>query len=536
MRLEGRNKKLVIYCTYQERDFPKFLKGRWDKKLKAWAFIPSILVYTLIQEEAKKRNIELHISKDVKEFFNKKKEGLKEFEVNGKLKTEPRNYQKKTTNLIIQKKKAFVFAGVGTGKSKSSIDAVSYLYKMIADGKGEVRKCLVVSPSSIMWNFSNEVKKHSYFDCTVIHGTLAKRKQLMADSQTVFDILNYEMLEKMAGDIKKKHYDMVIFDEVHYCKSRNSSRSLSSYDISRDIKIRIGLTGTIISNSYEDLFMPYKIIDESIFGPHYTRFKERYLITANWSGYDELIGYKNEEELKRLVASNSIKYEIRDVINDLPSEQNIIKTICLNDKSRKLYRDLKNNMKADYESGEVVANNVLERLIRLSQVTSGYLVDKQRDTIEDIGSEKLDVLEETLSGIKEKTIIWCRFKRSIDRVAELCKKIGKSYYIYDGRTKEKGLYLKFNTDNTDIWIAQLQKSEGYSIDSAQYSIFYEIDYSNVNHNQARGRILRATGSEHSCLFYIYLIAENTIDEKIYQDLKHKGFTSRQALEYVSGAE
>jgi len=112
--------------------------------------------------------------------------------------------------------------------------------------------------------------------------------------------------------------------------------------------------------------------------------------------------------------------------------------------------------------------------------------------------------------------------------------MGISHYINDGRTKEKDLYLKFNEDDTQVWIAQIQKSEGYSIPSAKYCIFYELDYSRKNHIQAKGRVLRATGAKHDTIFYIYLLAMGTIDRVIYKTLKDKDFTSQKALECVKG--
>ena len=278
--------------------------------------------------------------------------------------------------------------------------------------------------------------------------------------------------------------------------------------------------------------MPYKIIDESVFGPHFTKFKSRYFIVGNWSGYDEVIGYQNEEELKNLIASNSIRIDIRDVIKDLPEEKNIIKIVKLNDKSSRIYKDLMKHMIVDYDKGQVVANNVLERLIRLSQITSGYLVDKELDTVEDVGSEKINTLKEVISGVEEKVMIVCRFTRSIDRVAKLCEDMGKSYYIYDGRTKDKELYLKFNKDDTKVWICQIKKSTGYSMQSVQYCIFFELEYSRETHVQSRGRILRANGSPHTDIFYVYLLASNTVDEAIYSNLIEKDQKSKTALEIV----
>lgn len=528
MELIKKNDKMVLKCTYSERLFPKTLNARWNAKHKQWEFSASMMTYNVIIEEAKKRNIQLKVDNDLKEFFDNKTDYLKSFSLNKEFKTKQYKHQKLITEFIINKKKCFVFAGVGTGKSKAAIDAVTQLY----DFK-EVKKVLVVCPSSIMWNFGNEIKIHSYFDYTIISGTLEKRKQLLEDSNTVFDIINYDILSKLEKEIIKKKYDMVIFDEIHKCKSRTTSLANASFKISQSIPIRVGLTGTIISNNCVDLFMPYKIIDSTIFGKQFSKFKSRYLLMGGYMQY-EIIGFSHEEEIKKLVASNSIKFEIRDVIDDLPSEKHIIKNIKLSKEAMKIYKDLKTKMIAEYDRGNVVADNVLERILRLSQITSGFLVDKENNLFNVVSTEKIDALKDLLSEITEKTAIFCRFTKSIDLVAELCDKLGISYYIYDGRTKCKDLYLKYNNDDTVVWIAQLQKSEGYSIPNARYCIFYELDYSRTNHVQSKGRILRASGSPHECIFYIYLLAEKTIDEGVYMTLKNKDFSSEKALELVRG--
>lgn len=521
---------MVLICSYRERDFPISLGSRWSGSLKSWTFSPSLMIYNAIIERAKADSVALTVDAALETFFKNKMEKLDSFLETREYKTTPYKHQESITSLIVNKRNCFIFAGVGTGKSKGAIDAVSYLW-----AKGEVKKVLVVSPASIMWNFGNEIKIHSDFDYTIIAGTLEKRRKLIHDSQTVFDIINYEILGKLTDDLIKKEYNMVIFDEIHNCKSRTSIRGKAASKIAQSIDIRVGLTGTIISNNYDDLFMPYQIIDPSIFGSKYTSFKNRYFVMGGYMNYS-IVGYQNETEIKSLVATNSIKFDIRDVMDNLPDEQNIIKSVILNTKTKKIYKELKTNMMVEHDRGDIEASNVLERMIRLSQITSGFLVDKENNMIDEIGRDKLEVLKETLIGITEKTVIFCRFRRSIDNVAALCDELKISYYIYDGRTKEKDLYLKYDTDDTMVWIAQLQKSEGYSIPAAQYCIFYELDYSRKNHIQSRGRILRATGSKHRCLFYIYLLAENTIDQAVYKVLQTKDFNSKQALELVKGVE
>ncbi len=527
MHLRGKGEYLVLQCSYHEREFPKELKGRWNKGIKAWTFSPSVIAYKQIIELARLNEVELTVDPKIKEYFEEKIQKREELELEHLFKTAQFEHQKPMTELFVNQKKAFAFTGVGTGKTKSVIDAVDFLHK-----RGSVDKVLVISPASIMWNFAKEVRTHSYYESTIIYGSKQKRIQLIEDSRTLFDIINYEMLDKLQDELIKKDYDMVILDEIHYCKTRAAVRSKAAHKICKDIPYRVGLSGTIISNSYEDLFMPYKIIDESIFGDAYWRFRDRYFYMGGFQN-TQVVGIKKEEELKRLVATNSIKFDIRDVVDNLPDEMNIIKDVHLEPKTKKAYKQMKDEMLIEYDHGDVVAANVLTKILRLAQITSGFTknVDEQ---IHRISTEKLQVLETILEDTEEKTAIFCKFTESIDRVAELCKSLGKSYYIYDGRTKDKWIYEKFEKDDTQIFIAQLQKSEGYDLKVAQYMVFYEMDYSRKNHVQARGRLLRASGSKFDKIFYIYLIAPDTIDEVMYEALKGKDSLSEQALTYVRG--
>ena len=530
MKIRGKHNKIALYCDYTEKAFPKSVSMKWDKGIKAWSLPYSIISYQTLKKALANTHYDYDICNDLQEHFENKCHQLQVFAHENVYKTKPYEHQELITNLILSKDKCFVFADVGTGKSKAVIDAVTQLYT-----QDKINKVLCICPASIMCNFANEIKIHSDLDYTIIYGSLSDRKDLISNSNTVIDILNYEMVGKLEKEIKSKKYDMLILDEVHYCKNRTSLRAKSLYKASRNIPRVIGMSGTIISNNYNDIFMPYKIVDESIFGPYFTKFKDRYFLMGGYMQY-EVIGYQFEDEIKQLISTNSIKFNIRDVIKNLPPEKIIIKNIWLDTKSKKCYKELKNSMIIEQETGDIVASNVLERTLRLSQITSGLLVNKEEETTTVIGNEKLEMLKSLLLDITEKTVIFCRFTASIDRVSKLCDDLGLSYYVYDGRTKQKDLYLKFNEDDTKIWIAQIQKSEGYSLPNARYCIFYELDYSRKNHIQSKGRILRASGSPHDSIFYVYLVAENTIDEVIYETLKEKDFNSKKALEFVKGME
>ena len=250
----------------------------------------------------------------------------------------------------------------------------------------------------------------------------------------------------------------------------------------------------------------------------------------------EIKGYINVDELKRLIATNSISVQLRDVV-DLPPELIIEKLVTLTDDTRARYKRLQKELLLGVREGENErsVSNVLEKLMRLSQVTSGLVMD-ELDQLHDASSEKLTVLEDTIGQIDGKVAVFCRYTRSIDRIADMCKRAGWSYMIYDGRESDGTLPMQYNESDTKVWIAQLSKGIGYSIPKAKYVVFYELDYSRVNHNQCKGRNLRAVGSEDGSCCYIYLLCPETIDPTVYKVLKDKDFTAADAMEYVRGVD
>lgn len=515
---------LVLKAGYQYKDFiEKELKGNWHGLYKGWTFVFSREKYDQIVKIFEKNAVTISVHEDLKEEINRIRAVKKDIPSMYK-------YQRKALEHLIKKgrEKFFLCGEVGTGKSKITIELIKHRIE-----HNNVKKCLVICPKSIMVNFGNEIEVHSNISYTIIEGSPQKKKQIIEESEANIDIVNYEMLSKLDDRLISRNYDMIVFDEIHNCKNRKSATAKSAYQIAKNTKYKLGLSGTLLNNNVEDLFMTFKIIDEEVFGRAFTHFKARYLITIqNSYVYYKIIGVNNKDELKTKIAGSALEIKLRDVVKDLPPEVDIIKYFQLKGESKRMYDEIKDHMMTEYEGEIIESNYILDRVLKFSQLASGFIKKTDTEEVVDIGDEKIDLLKEVLQSIDKKVLIVCRFTKSIDKVSELCKKMGLSHYIYDGRTKDKEIYLKFQKDDTRVFIAQIQKTEGYSLSSAKYTIFYELDYSRKNHVQARGRILRASGSEHDQIFYIYLMAKGTIEEVVKKTLESKDFKSRDAFEYV----
>ena len=524
MRLTALGKNLAIYCTYAEREIPVSLGGRWSSKNRVYLLTPSIMLYQRIIDEL--HDVHIEIDPRVTHYFESKINTSGGLSVDFQPKTKPFAHQTQTTQFVLTNQKCFIFSEVGVGKSKSVIDAADARIR-----NNQVSQILVVSPASIMCNFANEIKIHSHYDACVIDGSLYERQHLIRQNEARYHIVNYDMLHKLQVNLINHQYGMIIFDEIHRVKNRTAISSKAAYEIAQSVTYRVGMSGTIICNNYVDIFSPYKIIDKAVFGESFTAFKQMYLVMGGYMDY-EIVGYKRENNLKNMVASNSILFKLRDLI-DIPDEIVEVKEFELSETTKTVYRNALREMMIEFKHIERPISNTLEKILRLTQITSGFTLDND-DKITDIGDDKLQILSDIIDNIEGQVIVFCHYRHSIDRISALCSGRGWTYYTFDGRTTDKSIYKNFNNGERKIWIAQLQTSVGYSIPAAKHAIFYELDHSRVNHTQSKGRNLRVVGSDKGACVYIYLCAKNTIELKIYDSLLDKDFTAVDALKYVKG--
>lgn len=90
----------------------------------------------------------------------------------------------------------------------------------------------------------------------------------------------------------------------------------------------------------------------------------------------------------------------------------------------KLYKQLEKESFAELSNSEVSAVNVLTKMLRLSQMTGGYLTD-DAGSITSVSTAKLDALSDILDTMLaegKKLVILARFVPELDGIQELLKR------------------------------------------------------------------------------------------------------------------
>jgi SNF2 family DNA or RNA helicase len=209
---------------------------------------------------------------------------------------------------------------------------------------------------------------------------------------------------------------------------------------------------------------------------------------------------------------------------DLPDITEEVRTVDLEKDAMKLYDSIEDESYAELDESEVTTANILTRLLRLSQITGGHLTDDD-GIVNTVSKAKLDALSDIIdSAIAEdkKLVIMARFVPELDDIQELLEKKKIDYAVVRGGVKDRDdeIHRFQYDDKCRVFVGQIAAAGlGITLTAASTMVFYSLDYSMSNFEQAKARIHRA-GQKENC-HYIYLVCKGTVDRKVLNALRKK---------------
>lgn len=388
---------------------------------------------------------------------------------------------------------------------------------------------LIVAPLSILGVWETEFAQFAAFDyaLAVLTGDSAKKADTlrhMNGTALQVAVVNYESAWRMEQELSVWGPDLIVCDEGHKIKTHNISASKAMHRLGAKAGYRLLLTGTLITNKAIDVFSPYKFLNPAIFGTSFYAFRSRYFDMVGYGNHTPVLKKSMEAELSARLHSIAYRAAKADCL-DLPETTDIIRQVELEPAARKIYRSLVKESFAELASGEVTAPNVLTRLLRLSQLTGGFLGNDENAAVQQISSAKLSAMEDILeSAVAEgqKLVIIARF---LPEIRAICKELdgrGLRYACITGEVQDRAAQVaQFQNDpDVPVFVGQIATAGlGLTLTAASTMVFYSLDYSMSNYEQAKARIHRV-GQRNPCT-YIHLIAKGTVDEKVLTALRNK---------------
>ena len=466
-------------------------------------------------------------------------------------KTEPYKHQRETLAKSAHKNLYALFLEMGLGKSKILLDNAGILFD-----QEKISGLLIVTPKGNLRNWDvHEVNKHlpDHIERNVLVWQPNHTKQWLKDYKEMVEgdsegILNIFLVNveafatvkacKFVEEFLVTHDAMMAIDESTTIKNPKAKRTKHLIKLAPLADYRRILTGFPITKAPLDLYSQCYFLSPNLLGfSSYYAFSARYAITqARRMGshsFQQIIGFQRLEELQESIKDFSIR-KTKDQCLDLPAKVYTKRLVELTDEQKKAYATMKQKALMVLENEVFTTVNVLTQIMRLQQIVAGSLRNEDGETIvlkNNRVRTVLDLLEET-SG---KVVIFAMFQTDIQQLEKaIADKFGEnsvaSYYGKTPQDERQRIIDKFQDSESELryFISNPQTGgRGITLTEASTMIFYSNSYDLELRVQAEDRIHRI-GQEKSCT-YIDLVSENTVDEKILQNLLSKVKISNEIL-------
>jgi len=305
---------------------------------------------------------------------------------------------------------------------------------------------------------------------------------------------------KLIAKFIKKRRVLVIFDEAHDFRAPGSKRTHMARALAKRCPFKRNLTASVITNTPLAAFAQYELLEPEALGfKKYDDFKDFYatfkMVKNRKTGhqYPVLDEYKNLDDLQdRLAKWSSVV--LRSDCSDLPALVRTPRHIKPTDEQLRLYRELHKEFLVRLSNGdEISIGENAQRITKLQQVMSGFLIDEFKDTFWIPGvNPRLEALSDEVYLSSGKVIVWCRFRRDMDAVVERLMADGHKVLQYHGRTSAADkAYVRevfaSDSDENDYKALVGYPTLGIDLSAADEIIWYSHTFDAILREQADER-------------------------------------------------
>lgn len=431
----------------------------------------------------------------------------------------------------------------GTGKSKTAIDKMAYLYMT-----GKIDTVVVMAKKGEYTNWKYvELPEHMPpevdYVCEVYRSGLKEwEKQKLRDlvkpsgKLRILNI-NIESVLNEGGQVLKAFIKsrkvglFFILDESTCAKNDGSARSKETYRIRDWARYKMIMTGTFATHTPLDAWGQSLVLGRGILGTtSKVAFKNEYcVVEPQYFGqrtFKKIVGFRNLDKLNAKIKTfASIK--TRDECFDLPPKIYKKVAVPMSDEQRSMYTDMRDMALAQFGDDVIVeAVSAMDVVSKLDQIAVGQL--KLEDgTFRILNNERVDMLLSRLENSNNRAIIWCNYRGMLEHVYEEIRKnfdtckVARYFGGVPDHEREDAV-AKFQDPESDLmWIVANQQSLGYgrTLTRGRENHYLSNGYNLEHRLQSEDRTMRL-GQTESVLYNDYF-CQGTVNEKIYVNLRQK---------------
>lgn len=429
---------------------------------------------------------------------------------------------------------------MGLGKT---LQALCFLE--ILRTRNELGQVLIVVPSSLIFNWQNEIEKFAPELPVMIFNSknLDAVGKLFANQVPMLVITTYGLLLEHDQYFDQYKWKTVIFDEAQNLKNIATKRTTAARSLSAQFKIC--LTGTPMENHYGEFYSLMDILVPGSLG-RLEDFRRQFVNT-------EVITSEQMTDLKLKMKPLLLRRTKKEILDQLPMKQESKLSIAFEDQQKEIYRDIalsynrqiqdaltditansKNNNKDTddidndniEDANQFVTNDkapnvqlqMLTALLRLRQACSDPAA-LPNVKYEKIPPKILTLLESVSEIIEsgESALVFTQFIQTLNRTAEVLKKNNIPVFVLHGGipTKQRQVILsEFHNLKSGAVLLMTLKTGGVGLNLTKASYVFHLEpwWNPSVENQATDRAHRL-GQEKPVQVFKYIMHES-LEEKI----------------------
>lgn len=443
----------------------------------------------------------------------------------------PHDYQRHTTQFIIDHPECAILLGLGMGKTISTLTAIEALKYDYFD----VDKVLVIAPVRVARDtWPAELQKWDHLQGLTISPIIGTAQQRADAADRRADIYtigreNIPWLVKHHGS--RWPYDMVVIDELSSFKNPQAKRFKALKKVRPKISRIVGLTGTPAPNSLLDIWAPFRLIDNGErLGKFITHYRDQYFLPDKRSGqviYSWKIRPGADQAIYDNIADITVSMRTTDYLT-LPEVTRQHIEVTLAPKEQKMIDTLKRDLVVDLGGDTIDAENAATLSLKLQQLAGGAIYNEDKTGVVEVHDQKLRALAELVDQADGNTILVCYwFKHERDRILAT---------IPNARVLDtKQDFEDWNAGKVPVGLIH-PASAGHGLNlqaGGHIMVWFTTPWSLELYEQANARLNRQGQTEPVSI--IHIDTANSIDQDVHAALARKD-TTQSALIAAVAAE
>ncbi len=415
---------------------------------------------------------------------------------------------------------------MGLGKT---IQALSFMH-YLKEETGSL-KALVVCPTTLMYNWQNEITKFTpNLTFYIHHGGGRLRENLQQDHIDVI-ITTYGTLRSDIRQFTEMNLDYVVLDESQAIK--NPSSKVAKAACLLRAKNRLCLSGTPLQNNTFDIFAQMNFLNPGMLGS-VEFFKQEFAIPIDKFGEKE-----QKDHLRKILYPFILRRTKEQVAKDLPEKQEMVLFCEMGDEQRKIYDAFRNDFR-DKILGVVDTQGVgrsqltiLQGLMKLRQICDSPYIMNEQDRYPNVSVKLEEIGREITENISNhKALVFSQFLGMLALIKQRLQELGVNYEYFDGSTtaldREKAIQNFQNNEDCRVFLISLKAGGvGLNLTAADYVYIVDPWWNPAVEQQAIDRTHRIGQTKN--VFAYRMICTDTVEDKILKLQERKRALARDLI-------